>query len=384
MAEDPRGGRAEVMFPEREPSPLSSALWAGIDLTTKGKIWAFASCSVILRAMAITMLDIARELGVSVVTVSKVLRNQGNISVATRRRVLRKAKQLNYQTNWIARSLVTRRTFTVGLLLPDFTHSFFAEVAKAIAETIRPHGYHVIISYSEEDAALEKSEIDALVARQIDGLIVASTQSPDDIELFKRMSARNVAFVLIDRPLPGVRASFVGADNVAIGRVGTSHLIEQGCVRIAHLRGPGMGIAKARMEGYRRALEKHGLTFSARFIAEAGFHDETGYEAMKKLLRSRTIPDGVFCYNDPVAIGALKAIAEAGWNVPKDIAVVGAGNVHYSDMLSVPLTTVDQGTAEIGRRAGELLLEQMGPKRPAKLKRILIEPKLVVRQSSIR
>src|SRR5437667_12133323 len=108
--------------------------------------------------MAVTMQDIARGLNVSVVTVSKVLRNQGEISVATRNRVLRRAKELNYQTNWIARSLVTRRTFTIGLLLPDFTHPFFAEIAKAVAETVRPHGYHVIISYFDENPELEKTE----------------------------------------------------------------------------------------------------------------------------------------------------------------------------------------------------------------------------------
>src|SRR5690349_15179363 len=111
--------------------------------------------------MAVTMQDIAKELDVSVVTVSKVLRNKGNISQATRKRILQRAKELNYKTNWIARSLVMRRTFTLGLLLPDFTHPFFGEVAKSIADTVRPHGYHVIISYSEEDPSLEKTELDS-------------------------------------------------------------------------------------------------------------------------------------------------------------------------------------------------------------------------------
>ncbi len=113
--------------------------------------------------MAVTMQDIARGLNVSVVTVSKVLRNKGKISAATRKRVLQRAKKLNYQTNWIARSLVTRRTFTIGLLLPDFTHPFFAEIAKAVAETVRPHGYHVIISYFEENPQLEKNEAESLL-----------------------------------------------------------------------------------------------------------------------------------------------------------------------------------------------------------------------------
>lgn len=334
--------------------------------------------------MAVTMLDIARELNVSVVTVSKVLRNQGKISASTRRRVLQRAKELNYQTNWIARSLVTRRTFTVGLLLPDFTHPFFAEVAKSVAESIRPHGYHLIISYFEEDPALERNEADSLVSRQVDGLIVASAQSPDRLELFEGIRKRKVPFVLIDRPIAGVPASFVGVDNEAIGRLATSHLIAQGCRRIAHLRGPALGIAAARLAGYRKALAKHSLTMPPNYIVEARYEDSSGYKAMRKLLKSHPVPDGVFCYNDPVAIGAIKAILEAGLNVPNDIAVVGAGNVHYSDLLAVPLSTVDQGTREIGTRAAELLLEQIGSKRAIRPKKVLIDPRLVIRQSTQR
>jgi LacI family transcriptional regulator len=334
--------------------------------------------------MAVTMLDIARDLNVSVVTVSKVLRNQGKISASTRRRVLQRAKELNYQTNWIARSLVTRRTYTVGLLLPDFTHPFFAEVAKAVAETIRPHGYHLIISYFEEDPSLERNEADSLVSRQVDGLIVASAQSPDRLELFEGIRKRKVPFVLIDRPIAGVPASFVGVDNEAIGKLATSHLIAQGCRRIAHLRGPALGIAAARLAGYRKALERHSLTMPSNYVVEARYEDSSGYKAMRKLLKSHPVPDGVFCYNDPVAIGAIKAILEAGLNVPNDIAVVGAGNVHYSDLLAVPLSTVDQGTRQIGSRAAELLLEQIGSKRAIRPKKVLIDPKLVIRQSTQR
>jgi len=339
-------------------------------------------CRGILAAMPVTMLDIAKGLNVSVVTVSKVLRNQGKISAATRKRVLQRAKELNYQTNWIARSLVTRRTFTIGLLLPDFTHPFFAEVAKAVAETVRPHGYHVIISYFEEDQDLEKNEADALMARQVDGLIAASAQSSSD--LFEGILARKVPLVLIDRPIPGVPASFVGADNEAIGKLATSHLIARGCTRIAHLRGPKIGIASARMAGYRHALQKHDLAVTSRYIVGARYVDSSGYSAMRKLLQQPPIPDGVFCYNDPVAIGAMRAIAEAGLRIPQDIAVVGAGNVHYSDFLAVPLTTVDQGTVQIGRQAAELLMEQIGAKRKPRIRRVLITPTLVVRQSSQR
>lgn len=337
-----------------------------------------------LPAVAVTMMDIARDLRVSVVTVSKVLRNQGKISPATRKRVLRRAHELNYQMNWIARSLVTRRTYTIGLLLPDFTHPFFAEVAKSVAQAVRPHGYHVIISYFEEDPALEAVEAESLLARQVDGIIIASVQPNGRVELFEQIRGRKVPYVLIDRPIPGLKASFVGADNEAIGRLATEHLIMRGCRRIAHLRGPDVGIAVARLEGYRSALAQHGLLVTEGAIVTGGHDDESGYQAMRRLLEGNQIPDGLFCYNDPVAIGAMKAIQEAGFGIPSDIAVVGAGNVHYSDVLAVPLTTVDQGTSEIGTRAAELLLERIGSKRVLRPKTILIPPRLMIRQSTQR
>lgn len=332
--------------------------------------------------MAVTMRDIARGLNVSVVTVSKVLRNKGEISAATRRRVLQRAKALNYQTNWVARSLVTRRTYTIGLLLPDFTHPFFAEIARAVAETIRPQNYHLIISYFEEDPAIEKKEAESLVARQVDGLMIATAQSRS--EMFDAIRKRKVPFVLIDRPLPKARASFVGADNEAIGYLATAHLTAQGCRRIAHLRGPEIGIATARLAGYKRALKESGIAPDPGDVVRAGYEDVSGYKAMTQLLQTTTRPDGVFCYNDPVAIGAMKAIMEAGFQVPTDIAVVGAGNVRYSDLLAVPLTTVDQGTQQIGRRAAELLLERIESKRQLPLRRMLIAPQLVVRRSTQR
>lgn len=334
--------------------------------------------------MAVTLLDIARDLNVSVVTVSKALRNTGAISTATRKRVIRRARQLNYQTNWVARSLVTRRTFTIGLLLPDFTHPFFAEVARAVAATVRPRGYHVIISYYEEDPRLERIELDSLAARQIDGIIVASAQSPEHAGLFKRLEQRKLAVVLVDRLIAGVDSSCVLADNEGIGRLAANHLIAQGCRRLAHLRGPATPFAAARMAGYQREIERHGLELSARYVAPAGFRDDSGYQAMRKLVRTTPPPDGVFCYSDPVAIGAMKAVTDAGLRIPDDVAIIGAGNVRYSDILGVPLTTIDQGSVEMGRQAAELLLEQMSSKRRLRPRKVVIPAQLIIRQSTQR
>jgi len=337
-----------------------------------------------LRRMPVTMADIARDLKVSVVTVSKVLRNQGRISEATRRRVLRHAKKLNYQMNWVARSLVTRRTYTIGLLLPEFAHPFFAEIARAVANSVSRHGYHVVIASFEEDPVQEASEIDSLLGRQVDGLIMATAQPERRFEVFKRVQQRNTPYVLIDRPVQGLRACFVGVDNRAVGEIATRHLIARGCRRIAHLRGPQVRIAHDRLAGYRSALAEASLQPDPNYVLEAGHTDGGGYHAMRKLLDAGSPPDGVFCYNDPVAIGAMKAILEAGLRVPDDVALVGAGNVHYGDVLSVPLTSVDQGTCRIGVLAAELLLQRIASKRALRPKTILIPPKLVERQSTRR
>lgn len=329
------------------------------------------------------MKDIARDLNVSVVTVSKVLRNDGAIGPATRERVLRRMKELNYQPNWIARSLATRRTYIIGLVVPDLMTSFFAEVAKGVARKIRPKGYHVLISNTEEDAQLESREIEHLLARQVDGLILASAQPPQQTQIFSHIAERQVPFVLIDRILPGLQANYVGVDDEKVGILATSHLLERGCRRIAHIRGSETSTAIGRLTGYQRVLASHGLKPPPGYVIRGEYSDSTGYEAMRALLRMRPRPDGVFCFNDAVAAGAVKAILDAGLRVPGNIAVVGAGNVHYSDLLRVPLSTVDQSSSLIGEHAAELLLRLIESKRPPRPKTVLLPPKLVVRESSL-
>src|SRR5262249_32547904 len=151
-----------------------------------------------------------------------------------------------------------------------FTHPFFAEIAKTVADTVRARGYHVIISYFEEDPELERSEAQSLLGRHVDGLIIASAQGTEGLDEFEAMRERKVPFVLIDRPIAGVKASFVGADNEAIGKLATNHLLAQGCSRVAHLRGPEIGLAAGRLNGYRSALESRRLPIAADYVVEAG------------------------------------------------------------------------------------------------------------------
>ena len=334
--------------------------------------------------MAVRMKDIADDLGVSLMTVSKALRNHSDISEKTRNRVLKRMRELNYQPDWIARSMVTGRTYVVGLVLPDLMHSFFAEVAKGVARKLHPLGYQVVISDTEEDGDVERRQVDVLVNRKVDGLIIASAQRKGRLEMFEMLDANKTPYVLIDRMLAGTDANYVGVRDDELGAMATEHLIAQGCQRVAHIRGPAVATGTGRLRGYRRALARHGLTPNLAHVTSGEYGDNTGYNAMQVLLRTDPRPDGVFCYNDPVAAGAIKAILEANLRVPDDIAIIGAGNVHYSDLLRVPLSTVDQSSTVIGETAADLLVEHIDSRKSSPSRHIFIPPRLVIRDSSRR
>ena len=337
--------------------------------------------------MAVRLKDIAQDLGLSVVTISKVLREHPDISSETRERVLKRMKEVNYQPNLAARSLVTGQTWTLGLVVPDLLHPFFAEIAKAISARIREHGYSLLISSSDEDPDLEIQEIKQLLARRVDVIIVASTQW--SVDSFRLIEGHKTPYVLIDRRIHGLDANFVGGDDKAVGALATTHLIEQGCRRIAHIRGPEVSTAAGRLEGYKQALTTYNLASLPGHVISLGtsgdhLAETGGYEAALRLLSSEHRPDGIFCFNDPSALGAMRAILEAGLRIPEDIAVVGCGNLSYSDFLRVALSSIDQGSSTIGKRTAELALKIARAQTPHKPKVELVPPRIVVRASSSR
>ncbi len=339
------------------------------------------------RSAPVRLKDIARDMGLSTVTISKVLRGHSDISEETRKRVLKRMKEMHYQPNFAARALITGRTYTIGLVVPDLLHPFFAQVAKAISAGIRGHGYSLMITSSEEDAELEQQEIEQLLARRVDAMVIASAQWT--AESFRAVEERRIPYVLVDRRFIGLPANFVGVDDEHVGQMGTEHLVEQGCSRIAHIRGPETSTALGRLAGYKKALAAHGMQPMPDHIIPIGSSGDDrgepgGYEAARKLLASVEPPDGIFCFNDPVALGAMRAILDAGLRIPQDIAVVGCGNFPYSDFLRVPLTSIDQDSSAIGTYAAELALSLVGAKGIVGPRTRLVTPRLVVRASSQR
>jgi LacI family transcriptional regulator len=334
--------------------------------------------------MTIRMKDIAKDLGLSVVTVSKVLRDHPDIGEETRKRVLQRVKELDYEPNILARSLVTGRSYLVGLIVPGLIHPFFAEVAKALSQAIVGKGYSLIVSSSEEDAELESREIRHLLARRLDALVIASSRT--DTEIFRRMRNESRPFVLIDRSLDGLNADFVGIDDVAAGRMATSHLIDIGRSHIAHISGRENSTGVRRRQGYLEALRTHRLPMREDYIISREFVDtdshRQGAEAMRQLLQRKPRPDAVFCYNDPMAIAAMNVILDAGLRIPEDIALVGCGNLNYNDWLRVPLTSIDQRSHLIGQRAGEILLRIIEGREWPEPTQVVLEPTLIVRAST--
>src|ERR1700722_3608885 len=333
--------------------------------------------------MAVRLKDIARDLGVSVVTVSKVLRGNKDIGEATRRRVLKRMKELNYQPNMMARGLASGQTYTVGLVVPDLVHPFFAEFAKSLGGVLRTSNRALILASSEEDPEVERQEIRTLLNRGVDVLLIASCQA--NLRNFYELGDARTPYLLFDRNFPHLAAHFVGSDDVQVGELATNHLIAIGRKRIAHIGGKNTSPAFDRLRGYRNALAESRLLVPESYIVvrermeERG--DMVGFQAMQELLRLEPRPDAVFCYNDLTAVGAIEATLQAGLRVPEDIAFIGCANLRYAPYWRVPLSSIDHGTAELGRVAGQFALD-LSAKPEQDPRRVLVSSTLVARGAS--
>jgi len=327
--------------------------------------------------------DLAEALGLSISTVSAALKNRLDISPRTRELVWAKAKEMDYRPNWLARGLVTRKTNVLGVVVPDLSRSFFTEVTKGIDIILSSAGYHFVLCSTGEDAAREDQELETLIGKQVDGLIIASAHKPGTVGVGGQLAKLGIPFVLIDRFFS--KTHFVGGDDEKIGYLATTHLIEQGYRDIAHIRGPNLSTAIGRLKGYQKALRRHNLRSRRGYVVEAQYHEEaSGYNAMRDLLLQSPRPDAVFAASDPIAIGALQAALEARLHSPNNIGIIGVGKARYGQYLNVPLSTVDQNRVEIGKTAASLLLELITSGQPKKPRIVLIEPTLAVRESTRR
>ena len=333
--------------------------------------------------MPTTLSDIARAMGVSKMTVSRAINNHPTINHETRERVLAVAQRMRYEPNIYARALVTNRSNLLGIVVPDLMHSYFAEIIKGVGNVASAAGFQILICSTEEDAGKESEEVRALLHRT-DGIIVASTLPPDESKAYRKLLKENAKIVLVDRGLRDLPCPLVSVDNVKVGMLATEHLINVGYEQIGHLRGGATTVADDRYEGYRRALKKHRRSFDRSLVRDSGFLESDGYETMRRWIARGAVPRAIFAGNDPAAIGAIRALDEAGRRVPEDVALVGAGDIHYGDMLKVPLTTVGWNTLEMGKQAARLIIEMIegsGDGAQPSAGSNYAEPELIVRKS---
>ena len=331
--------------------------------------------------MPTTLADIARELGVSKMTVSRAINNHPLINADTRERVLEVARRMNYQPNQHARALATSRSYLIGIVVPDLMNLYFAEVCRAIESVARPAGFQLLICSTDEDPTREIGQVEALLHRT-DGLIISSALAPTETRAYRKMLQEGARIVLVDRNMRKLRCPAVATDNVRVGMLATQHLLSLGHRRIGHLCGDDSSVSSERRQGYEQALTKQRIRVDESLVRPCGLLESEGYQAMRAWLANGHVPEAIFVVNDPAAIGAMQAIEQAGLQVGKDVALVGAGNIHYGDMLRVPLTTVSWSRSEMGQEAARLLIQLIGgDEQSAKNQNITLPPELIIRAS---
>jgi LacI family transcriptional regulator len=326
----------------------------------------------------VTLADVARHAQVSKTTVSHVISGKRPVAAATRARIERSIAALGYRPDGLARSLRTRRTHTVALIVPDLTNPFYPALARGLEECLDEGGYRAFICSSDGLPDRERAFLEELADRRVDGLVLDSFHLSVD-DLHGATGGRVPVVWIGGTPMdhPGVDSVRPNDDEGAYGA--TRHLIERGHRRIAMIDGPA-GSGTARREGYRRALAEAGLPASHEPLVRSDWTRVGGARAMRTLLASP--PSAVFCSNDLTAIGAIDAIREAGKQVPDDIAVVGFDDIELASLVSPALTTVENPAAETGRTAGRMLVERMTGAFQGAARSVTLPSPLVVRASS--
>lgn len=332
--------------------------------------------------LAVTLRDVALRVGVDISTVSRVLNGDPTFSVRsdTRERVVRVASELNYRPNAIARSLKTRSTMTLGMLIPDITNPLFPAIFKGAEDTARDHGYSIILGHTGTRSEYEDPNIDLLREKRVDGFILATAFTSDGAVM--RLQREGYPFVLVNRRAPGLDEKFVVPDDAMGTELVMKHLTDLGHRRIGHIAGPlYTETGLTRFKTYRRYLKENALRFDAEWVQESDFREETGYRSMARLINRLDRPTAVFCANDLVAMGAIRSAVESGLRVPEDVSVVGFNNLPWTDRIQPALTTVHVPFYEMGSAAARMLAQILKGQTPSPSCWV-VKPELVVRAST--
>lgn len=332
----------------------------------------------------VTIVDIARELGISPSTVSRALIDHPDVRNETKERVRRLANKLRYVPNPIAQSLKSNQTRTIGVIVPEIKHDFFSSAISGIEEVAYQQGYTIILCQSNESFEREVVHTNLLMHHRVAGLLVSISQNTVTGAHFRDLLKRKIPLVFFDRACEDVPASRVIIDDYKSAFDAVSFLACKGYKMIAHFAGPKeLDICRKRRDGYFDAMKRAHLEIRDELVRYGGMHEDDGYASMGALIKEGVVPDAVFAVNDPVVIGAYQKIKESGLRIPHDVALIGFSNNRITSLVDPPITTVNQPSFEMGKMAAQVLIEAIGQQRiDDQPKTITLDTELLIRQST--
>jgi LacI family transcriptional regulator len=331
--------------------------------------------------MNVTMKDIAQKAGVSIVTVSRALNDKPDINSKTKARVQRIAKQLNYTPDALAKSLVTRQTKSIGVLIPNNKDPFYAEILDGIGNELRKRGYSIVLCNCHDNAKIELELIRNCREKRVDGMLIYPLQV--DNRYVTELKNTPIPFVFLNRHTDALRCDYVMNDNFYGSFEAISHLIKKEHKKITYVCAkPTASSGQERIAGCKEAIRKNGLPAKVLKILTCDETIDSCYRLIKKELSECKNSTALFIWDDRLAIGARRAILEAGKNIPEDIALVGYDDIESSQYLYPPLTTVRQPTFQIGEMAAKILIDRFEHTRKHGYKQIVLRPELIIRNTT--
>jgi LacI family transcriptional regulator len=323
--------------------------------------------------------DIAQELKVSKVTVSKALRNHPDISIEMTQRVKELAEKIGYFPNRHARNLSSHRSRTIGIVVPKIAHFFFASVIEAIYEIAFEKNYEIILMVSQENAEREKKHIESLISMRVDGILISISQNTKNYSIFETVKGMNIPLVFFDRVVKGLGFSCISVNDKKGAYDLIDYVVKSGYTKIGHLGGQlSINIGLERFQGFEEAMLKNGLPINQNWIIEGGFGEKDGYKGFMKIHETGELPEMIFAVTFPVALGVLNAAKDIGVHIPNDVNVVCFGRSDYNQLITPSISCVVQPTKELGKKSFEILLTEIEKPYSQEIKDIVLDTTLEI------
>jgi LacI family transcriptional regulator len=327
----------------------------------------------------VTLDDIASNLNVSKVTVSKALRGHPDISYETTKKIRSLARELGYLPNYMARNLSSKHTRMIGVVVPKIAHFFFSSVIEAIYDVAFKHNYEIILTVSQENEERELKHLQTLLSMRVDGILISVSQQTKDYAIFQRVKDMGIPITFMDRIANVEGFNSVIADDFMGAFAATEQMIKVGYKKIGHLAGYShTSIGNERYRGFEAAMKHYGIPIREEWVVRNGFSEDDGYASFMKLYESKNLPEVLFAVTYPVALGVYSAVDQLGMKIPKDVDIISFGKSRLNQFLSPPMSYIEQPTTELGEKALDLTLECIRQKDEFTPRTIKIPTKLVL------